>query len=85
MIKEKEKRLDATELKTFTALHLMILESDNSWLPFTPRGKDRAMVDKAFATRAIALLLFVPLLSVQATHDPACSVGDGSLMSLDLF
>ena len=84
MIKEKEKRLDATELKTFST-SLNDLGSDSYWLPFTPRGKDRAMVAKALVTRAVALLLIVPLLSVQATHDSACSVGDGSLMSLDLF
>ena len=41
------------------------------------------MVAKAFVTKAIALLLIVPLLRVEATHDSACSVGDGSLMSLD--
>ena len=84
MIKEKEERLDATELKIFST-SLNDLGSDSSWLPLTPRGKDRAMVAKAFATRAVAFFLIVPLLSVQATHDSTCSVGDGSLMSLDLF
>ena len=64
--------------------HLTRIDSEvSSKLPLIPRGKHRAMVAEAFVTRAIVLLLIVPLLSVlQATHDSACSDGDGSLLSL---